>query len=115
VSGVPPGKIEDIIKFDWKDLVFNKRIFDSPSYLREKGKPVVALWGTVILHPTYSMTANTDRDFSILARLWVRRLPPYPRSRSFNCFLHKQLPPRRRIHYGRRSVVWMHELYILVS
>jgi len=49
VSGVPPGKIEDVIKFDWKDLVFNKRIFDSPSYLREKGKPVVALWGTVVL------------------------------------------------------------------
>lgn len=45
VSGVPPDKIEEIIKFDWKQLVFNKRIFDSPSYLREKGKPVVALWG----------------------------------------------------------------------
>ena len=88
VSGVPPSKIEDIIKFDWKDLVFNKRIFDSPSYLREKGKPVVALWGTVAL-PPYSMMVNTDRDFSILARLWVRRLPPYARSRSFNCFLHK--------------------------
>ena len=89
VSGVPPGKIEDIIKFDWKDLVFNKRIFDSPSYLREKGKPVVALWGTVILLPPYSVTANTDRDFSILARLWVRRLSPYARSRSLNRFLHK--------------------------
>ena len=49
VSGVPPDKIEEIIKFDWKHLVFNKRIFDSPSYLREKGKPVVALWGTIIL------------------------------------------------------------------
>ncbi|KAF9786869.1 hypothetical protein BJ322DRAFT_680773 [Thelephora terrestris] len=45
VSGVPPDKIEEIIKFDWKHLVYNKRIFDSPSYLREKGKPVVALWG----------------------------------------------------------------------
>ena len=48
MSGVPPDKIEDIIKYDWKHLVFNKRIFDSPSYLREKGKPVVALWGTII-------------------------------------------------------------------
>ncbi|KAF9654233.1 hypothetical protein BDM02DRAFT_3085568 [Thelephora ganbajun] len=45
VSGVPPGKIEEIIKYDWKYIVFNKRVFDSPSYLREKGKPVVALWG----------------------------------------------------------------------
>ena len=89
MSGVPPGKIEDIIKFDWKDLVFNKRIFDSPSYLREKGKPVVALWGTAVLSSPYSMTADTDRDFSILARLWVRRLSPYARSRSLNRFLHK--------------------------
>ena len=46
VSGVPPERIEEIIKFDWKHLVYNKRVFDSPSYLREKGKPVVALWGT---------------------------------------------------------------------
>ena len=48
VSGVPPGRIEDIIKHDWKHIVFNKRVFDSPSYLREKGKPVVALWGTYL-------------------------------------------------------------------
>ena len=55
VSGVPPDKIEEIIKFDWKHLVYNKRIFDSPSYLREKGKPVVALWGTnhFSLSPVY--------------------------------------------------------------
>jgi hypothetical protein len=45
VSGVPPGRIEEIIKHDWKHIVYNKRVFDSPSYLREKGKPVVALWG----------------------------------------------------------------------
>ena len=64
MSGVPPSKIEDIIKFDWKDLVFNKRIFDSPSYLREKGKPVVALWGTAVLLFAYSMTANTKCDCS---------------------------------------------------
>ena len=48
VSGVPPEKIEEIIKYDWKHLVFDKRVFDSPSYLREKGKPVVALWGTIL-------------------------------------------------------------------
>lgn len=47
MSGVPPEKIEGIIKYDWKHLVFDKRVFDSPSYLREKGKPVVALWGTM--------------------------------------------------------------------
>jgi len=62
VSGVPPDKIEEIIKYDWKHLVFDKRIFDSPSYLREKGKPVVALWGIIIpFPPLYRVTANTDR------------------------------------------------------
>jgi hypothetical protein len=61
VSGVAPEKIEEIIKYDWKHLVFNKRIFDSPSYLREKGKPVVALWGTTILSAPRLMMANTNR------------------------------------------------------
>ena len=41
---------------------------------------------------------------AVLARLWVRRLSPYARARSFNRFLHKQLPPRRRISDGRRLV-----------
>lgn len=62
MSGVPPDKIEEIIKHDWRHLVFNKRIFDSPSYLREKGKPVVALWGTITpFAPLYRATANTNR------------------------------------------------------
>ena len=55
VSGVPPERIEEIIKFDWKHLVFNKRIFDSSSYLREKGKPVVALWGIDLLFSLASL------------------------------------------------------------
>ena len=69
VSGVPPDRIENIIRFDWKHLLFNKRIFDSPSYLREKGKPVVALWGTAVSLP---VTARRPiLIMAVLARLWV--------------------------------------------
>ena len=104
MSGVPPGKIEDIIKHDFKHLAYNKRVFDSPSYLREKGKPVVALWGiNLFSFPLPRMTANTNTGF-FFARFRVRRLSPYARSRSFNRFLHKPLPSRRRIFDGRRSV-----------
>ncbi|KLO08176.1 hypothetical protein SCHPADRAFT_944668 [Schizopora paradoxa] len=45
VSGVPGDKIERVIKVDWKHLLCDKRILDSPAYLHEGGKPVVALWG----------------------------------------------------------------------
>lgn len=45
VSGVPPDRIQRILEHDWAHLVHNLRILDSPNYLREKGKPVIALWG----------------------------------------------------------------------
>ena len=34
-----------MIERDWVHLVHHKGILDSPSYLREKGKVVVVLWG----------------------------------------------------------------------
>lgn len=45
VSGVPTDSIERVIKQDWLHLIRDKGILDSPNYLREKGKPVIALWG----------------------------------------------------------------------
>ncbi len=46
VSGVPADRIARVIEHDWMHLVRVKGVLDSPSYLKEKGKPVVALWGT---------------------------------------------------------------------
>lgn len=45
VSGVPADRIQRIIERDWSYLVLRQGILDSPNYLREKGKPVVGLWG----------------------------------------------------------------------
>ncbi|KAG6328895.1 hypothetical protein ID866_10194 [Astraeus odoratus] len=45
VSGVAPDRIQKILEVDWVHLFREQRILDSPNYLREKGKPVVALWG----------------------------------------------------------------------
>lgn len=46
VSGVPADRIQQILERDWVHLIRHKAVLDSPNYLREKGKPVVALWGT---------------------------------------------------------------------
>ena len=51
----------------------------------------------------YRVTADTNHG-AVLPRLWLRGLSPHARSCSLNRFLHKQLPPRRCISDGRRSV-----------
>jgi hypothetical protein len=46
VSGVPAERIQDIIEADWYHLYCRrKRVLNSPNYLREDGKPVIAIWG----------------------------------------------------------------------
>jgi hypothetical protein len=45
VSGVPAERIQDIIEADWGHLLRRKRVLNSPNYLREDGKPVIAIWG----------------------------------------------------------------------
>ncbi|KAN0101251.1 hypothetical protein V8E55_001235 [Tylopilus felleus] len=45
VSGVSPDKIQNILEQDWTHLLRDKNILDSPSYLRDQDRPVVALWG----------------------------------------------------------------------
>lgn len=45
MAGVAPDRIQRVIEKDWIHLVREQRVLDSPSYLKEKGKPVVTLWG----------------------------------------------------------------------
>ncbi|OJA10609.1 hypothetical protein AZE42_09929, partial [Rhizopogon vesiculosus] len=45
VSGVHPDKIQRVLEQDWIHLMHDKYVLDSPNYLREKGRPVIALWG----------------------------------------------------------------------
>ncbi|KAF9235835.1 hypothetical protein BU15DRAFT_77559 [Melanogaster broomeanus] len=45
VSGVAPDKIQRVLEQDWIHLLRDQCLLDSPNYLREKGRPVVALWG----------------------------------------------------------------------
>lgn len=45
VSGVPADRIQRILEVDWMHLIRNQCILDSPNYLREKGMPVIGLWG----------------------------------------------------------------------
>ncbi len=45
VSGVAPDRLRKILERDWAHLVRDQGVLDSPNYLKEKGRPVVALWG----------------------------------------------------------------------
>ena len=45
VSGARPESVISTIRQDWKHLVEDSHITDSPSYLRDHGKPVLQLWG----------------------------------------------------------------------
>ncbi|KAJ7038682.1 hypothetical protein C8F04DRAFT_997603, partial [Mycena alexandri] len=45
VSGVPAADIVRIMTQDFTHLLHEERIFDSPAYLRERSRPVVAVWG----------------------------------------------------------------------
>lgn len=45
VAGVAPDRLRKILQRDWEHLVRNQGVLDSPNYLKEKGRPVVALWG----------------------------------------------------------------------
>jgi hypothetical protein len=45
VTGVPADRVEHVLRVDWDHLVKDKDILDSPYYLKERGQPVVAIWG----------------------------------------------------------------------
>ncbi len=44
ISGFTPGRMSVIIN-DWKHLVDDLKITESPSYLHHRGRPLVAIWG----------------------------------------------------------------------
>ncbi|KAG5644137.1 hypothetical protein DXG03_009084 [Asterophora parasitica] len=45
VAGASPERVQSILERDWVHLIREKGVLDSPNYLREKGKPVIGLWG----------------------------------------------------------------------
>ncbi|KAH9964609.1 hypothetical protein BC827DRAFT_1265868 [Russula dissimulans] len=45
VTGVQPERVQEVIEADWHHLLRDKRVLNSPNYLREDGKPVIAIWG----------------------------------------------------------------------
>ncbi|KAL4064790.1 hypothetical protein V8B97DRAFT_1875763 [Scleroderma yunnanense] len=45
VSGVALDRVQKVLEQDWIHLLREECVLDSPNYLHEKGKPVVALWG----------------------------------------------------------------------
>ena len=50
LSGMPKGGIVQTIKDDWIRLGRTAKIAESSSYMRHRGKPVVALWGVGFTH-----------------------------------------------------------------
>ena len=45
MTGVSNEDLQRVVQDDWVHLMRDKRVLDSPNYLKEKGRPVVALWG----------------------------------------------------------------------
>ncbi|KAL1746208.1 hypothetical protein HDZ31DRAFT_62466 [Schizophyllum fasciatum] len=70
VTGMAPELIEGIVKHDWTHLVHDLRILDSPNYLRDRGRPVVALWGFGFDGGRFN--PDTVRDISH----WLRHFTP---------------------------------------
>ena len=61
VSGVPIDRLARTIQLDWAHLMYDRRILDSPSYLREHGRAVICLRGS---HPTIpSLNYNLTNPF----------------------------------------------------
>ena len=57
---MPADRIHRVLAQDWTHLIHTKKILDSPNYLREKGKPVVGLWGTLL----FSLNLVRDLTFT---------------------------------------------------
>lgn len=49
MTGVALDRVKTVLEQDWIHLLREECILDSPNYLREKGKPVVTLWGTTFV------------------------------------------------------------------
>jgi hypothetical protein len=67
VSGVHPDKIQRVLEQDWMHLMHDKCILDSPNYLREKGSPVIALWGV----PAQKIIVDVHLIY--FSRVWIQQ------------------------------------------
>ncbi|OFY63539.1 MAG: hypothetical protein A2Y71_07785 [Bacteroidetes bacterium RBG_13_42_15] len=47
LSGMGPGEMSKVIN-DWKHLVDDLKITESPNYLHHRGKPLVSIWGFTV-------------------------------------------------------------------
>ncbi len=47
LSGLGPGEMSKVIN-DWKHLVDDMKITESPNYLHHRGKPLVSIWGFTV-------------------------------------------------------------------
>jgi hypothetical protein len=62
ISGYAPGNPNGIIN-DWKHLVDDLNITESPSYLHHRGKPLVAIWGFLVREEFPESDLQTLLDF----------------------------------------------------
>ncbi|CCA77856.1 hypothetical protein PIIN_00503 [Serendipita indica DSM 11827] len=70
VTGVPADRIEHVLRVDWHHLLSDKRILDSPYYVREKGQPVVAVWGL-----GFEGARHTPQSAAAIARNFKSSIP----------------------------------------
>lgn len=63
--GLPDDRIQQVIAAGWEGLIQEKRLLDSPSYLKENGKAVVAIAGMI------DSQASFPHPGLIWSRLWV--------------------------------------------
>ena len=82
VSGVPADRIQRILERDWVHLVRELGVLDSPNYLREKGKSVIALWGKILffsrfLEPLKTKFKALDLSMLVIHLLLSVRLPSF--------------------------------------
>jgi hypothetical protein len=77
VTGVPPERVERVLRVDWDHLVKDLRVLESPFYLRERGMPVLAIWGFGFKEARHdpSVVARIARHFKSVtpegAYLWA--------------------------------------------
>ncbi|KAG8730573.1 hypothetical protein FRC12_020193 [Ceratobasidium sp. 428] len=45
LAGMPSHQLENWIAGDWEFMLNQKHVLDSPAYIREHGRPVIAIWG----------------------------------------------------------------------
>lgn len=60
LSGIPPHQLEQWVAGDWEFMINQKHVLESPSYIREHGVPVVALWVSPSSVPTFLYILNSS-------------------------------------------------------